>query len=449
MTSSDALFDKIEAIAAVSGKKDKAAITATLTPGDLEIVRWALDPTVTFYIAKLDAPEAIGSDEWKEDEICLLQDLSSRNITGDAALRKVGFSLWELSHKSGELLRRVILKDLRAGFGASSVNKVFFGAIPEFAYMRCSLPKASNIKKWDWARGVLSQLKANGMFSRVAVDSGRALITTRQGNTFPAGALANIEADATWTFPDNTETHGELTVWFKGVLLPRSEGNGILNSVMQGEPLPDWHEVRFDAWDQIPLDRATPGGSYPDPYENRLARLTTQIAAGGKSSIMLIESRLVYSMEEAMEHYKGILAQKLEGTVLKHPDAVWRDGDSKDQVKFKLEVDVDLKIVGFNPGTPGKRTADTFGSVRCQTIDGLLEVSVSGFKRDMELYLHENRDSVLNTIMCVRANEVSPPCETNTLHSLYHPRVVELRKDKTEADSLQQVLDQFEAAVAA
>ena len=122
--------------------------------------------------------------------------------------------------------------------------------------------------------------------------------------------------------------------------------------------------------------------------------------------------------------------------------------DSKDQVKFKLEVDVDLKIVGFRDGTDGKRTAATFGSVICQTSDGLLEVAVSGFKREMELYLHENRDSVMHKIMCVKANEVSKPSESNELHSLFHPRFVELRDDKYEADTLQDVIDQFEAACA-
>ncbi len=104
--------------------------------------------------------------------------------------------------------------------------------------------------------------------------------------------------------------------------------------------------------------------------------------------------------------------------------------------------------MGFREGTPGKRTADTFGSVICRTSDDLLEVAVSGFKRDLEKYLNENRDSALHMIMAVRANEVSKPTDSNPLHSLYHPRVVELRKDKDTADTLQQVIDQFEAATA-
>jgi DNA ligase-1 len=314
--------------------------------------------------------------------------------------------------------------------------------------MRCSLPKDSNIEKWSWEDGVYSQLKANGMFARIDVSDG-VLITTRQGNTFPDGALMELAQSAGEVFDQGTQSHGELTVWRNGVLLPRSEGNGMLNSLMQGGELEPGCDVRFDVWDQIPLSAALPKGRYDVPYRTRFYNLLQQVTLAHQNRIMLIENHIVYSRAEAKDHYKEVLGRKLEGTVLKHSEAIWRDGDSKDQVKFKLEVDVDLEIVGFNPGTPGTRTEATFGSVKCATRDRLLEVDVAGFSRALEAWLHENRDSVPGMIMCVRANEVSPPCETNPLHSLYHPRVVELRRDKKEADTLQMVLDQFAAAVSA
>lgn len=446
------LIEKLDAIAATKAKGEKLDIVRTFTGPERLIIQRALDPTVTYFIAKL-APldTAHGTSGWGPEEDELLTKLATRQLTGDAALETVRFHMMELNPKDAELLRRVIIKDLRAGIGANTVNTAFPGLIPEFAYMRCSLPKDSNMKKWDWTQGMCSQLKANGMFARIAVEAGRVLITTRQGNTFPvnASALAALRADAEWALGDNTETHGELTVWRSGECLPRSQGNGMLNSVMEGGEMDEGCEVRFDAWDQIPLIAAVPNGKFEKPYAQRLAELTVRLQESAVRTIMLIEHRWVSSYAEALAHYKEILARKLEGTVVKHHSAIWRDGDSKDQVKFKLEVDVDLKIVGFNPGTPGTRTEATFGSVICRTADDQLEVSVAGFKRDMEQYLHENRDSVLGKIMCVRANEVSPPCDTNELHSLYHPRVVELRKDKDKADTLQRVLDQFEAAIAA
>jgi DNA ligase 1 len=449
MNSSDAFFQTLETLSATPGKKDKQAVVAGFGAFEQRIAKLALDPTLNYYIAKLDTPTTIGAAEWEEAEFQLLADLASRTLTGNAALEQVGFSLRELSHESGQLLRRVILKDLRCGVGVTIVNAAFPGLIPDYPYMRCSLPKDSNFDKWDWSKGMISQLKANGMFARIDHDmGGNVMITSRQGNTFPAAAMADLVSDIRSTFHLGTQTHGELTVYIGGVMQTRATGNGILNRLQGEGELDEGVQIRFDAWDQIPLWAAAPKGKYTEPYKSRLGKLELQISSAPTRSIELIESRTVYSKAEAMDHYREVIAKGLEGTVVSGYDGIWKDGDSKDKVKFKLEVDVDLKIVGFRDGTDGKRTAATFGSVICQTADGLLEVAVSGFKRDMELYLHENRDSVLDKVMCVKANEVSKPSESNELHSLFHPRFVELRDDKYEADTLQQVIDQFEAATA-
>ncbi|SAK92066.1 hypothetical protein AWB76_06756 [Caballeronia temeraria] len=52
-------------------------------------------------------------------------------------------------------------------------------------------------------------------------------------------------------------------------------------------------------------------------------------------------------------------------------------------------------------------------------------------------------------IIGVRANAVMKPSESNDRHSLFLPRMVEagLRLDKSEPDTLAQVIAQFDAAV--
>lgn len=450
MNSTDNLLQKLETLAATPGKKDKLAIVQGFSEYEQKIVALALDPTLNYYIARLAAPTTTGTAQWEDAEFQLLENLANRIATGNDALEQVGFCLRELSPASGELLRRVILKDLRCGVGVTLVNAAFPGLVPDFPYMRCSLPKDSNIAEWDWSQGIVSQLKANGMFARIDLDAeGQVTITSRQGKSFPRDSMPLLAADVFHTFPKGTQVHGELTVYVDGVLLNRAEGNGMLNRLQsEGYGLGARAEVRFDAWDIIPLHLAVPKGKDGTAYLHRLRWLRDYIQTAQPTTIHQVETRVVYAEAEATAHYREVLARGLEGTVVKHPDAIWKDGDSKDQVKFKLEVDVDLEIVGFRPGEPGKRTEHTFGSVLCQTRDGLLEVAVSGFNREMEKYLHENRDSVLHKVMCVKANEVSKPSESNPLHSLFHPRFVELRNDKHEADTLHRVLEQFEAACA-
>jgi len=443
-------LDKLEAMAATNGKKDKLAIIQTFDELDKVLAKWALDPTISYYIANLKPTPTMGVYELDEEDLVLLDMLSKRSITGDAALAKVNLHLGYLTVSDSEVLRRIILKDLRCGVGATLVNTAFPGLIPDFPYCRCSLPKASNIEKWDWTGGVYCQLKADGSFARVAHNSdGSVLITTRQGNTYPdTPALSRLKEAAQWVLAAGTETHGEITVWVDHVLQPRTIGNGMLNSLMQGGELPEGARLKFDCWDQIPLAVAKPKGKYEVPYQERFLQLKNQVEGGGcVDSVELIEGDMVYSYSQAMEMYRGFLARGLEGAILKHPEMAWIDGTSKNAVKLKLEVDLDLKIVGFNPGTPGTRTEATFGSLKVQSLDGLLEADVAGFKRETEQYLHENRESVLGKILCVRANALAYPSESNEKHSLFHPRFVELRSDKDEADSLDQVKAQFEAAI--
>jgi DNA ligase-1 len=450
MTSSDDLFDALERCAATPGKKAKLEIIKGLR----EFRFWlqmALDPTVSYFVAKLPKYERHGVETLDEEtDGPLLRKLASREISGNEALQRIEDTMRELTPKSQEVLRRVLLKDLRCGVGDSIVNDAFPGLIPVFPYMRCTLPKDSNIERWDWSMGVYLQLKADGMFANVNHgDDGSLRVLSRNGTTFPVGSLGDLEHVLHDQLSTGTQTHGELLVYNDGELLPRQIGNGILNSLLQGGELPEKHYVAMDVWDQIPLRVAVDKGRYEVPYDDRFERLNLQCAGAHRDLVQPIESEIVYSRAAAMAKCGAYQKRKLEGAICKHRQAIWRDGDNKDQVKLKLEVDVDLQIVGYRPGTPGTRTEATFGAVVCRTADGLLEVGVHGFKREVEADIHARRDELLGGVMTVRANGVMDPTEDGQLHSLFLPRFVELRQDKREADTLQRVRAQFEAAVAA
>lgn len=448
---------KLDALRAISGKGAAARrqeLIETFTQPEQSVTRAALDPTFTYYMAELPARVAGGGDNLEFDQLmAVLLNLSSRQLTGHAAEAVVSALYNRLHPDDAEVLNRVITKNLKAGIGASAVNKVFPGLVTEFPYMRCSLPKDVKLADWEWAEGIISQLKANGSFARVSVPAnGDGMVTTRQGNQYPpCAALSNLLEDAGWAAQGLPfEFHGELLVVGPVGVLPRSEGNGILNSLLSGGEMPAGHSIRMDVWDMIPLDQAVVGGKVDVPYGSRLANLIRCVeGTSAQRTMQVIEHKLVYSWAEARAHALHFMKQGLEGTVIKRRSAPWRDGDSRDQVKIKLEVDVDLRITGFNAGTTGTRTEHTFGSVQLESLCGKLKVSASGLKRDLELWLHENRDTAIGMVMAIRANEISPPCETNEDWSLYHPRVIELRRDKDKADTLERIQAQFESAISA
>ena len=244
---------------------------------------------------------------------------------------------------------------------------------------------------------------------------------------------------------DDVQLHGELLVYRDGEVLERQAGNGILNSLLQGGDLPDGHEVRYFVWDLIPASAAKSGGKHDEPYASRLTPLRYLVE--GLRTIALIPPEYVLSKKEAVMHYRDLLAKGKEGTILKHPAAIWRDGTSKDCVKLKLEVDVELQVTGFVPGN-GKN-AGTFGSLTCTSACGALEVDVSGFTDAKRSELHERGDDLRGQVITVRANGILYPSPSNSKHSLFLQRFVEERLDKREADHLEHIIDQFKAAVGA
>lgn len=452
---SDEIFDVIEQIAATPGKNDKISImSAYKDDADFRrVLQAAYDPFKTYGIAKMPdyEPQSVGSGHsFGEDTWLLLQDLECRRLTGNAARDAVARELSKLTPASAELLKRIIKKDLRAGFTDGTINKVIKGLIPTFPYMRCCLPKDAKLDQFDWQGGVISQEKADGMFANVDHDyAGCVHISSRQGTPFPLDELDDLVAEIKATFPKGYQVHGELIVMQNGAVLPREQGNGVLNSIAQGGKLEAGQEVHLFAWDQIPLAAVKPKGKYEVPYKTRFSGLVMQLKQrqGQNKLLHVIPTKIVHSLDEAYAHYRDFLARGKEGTIIKDPKAIWRDGTSKQQVKLKLEVEVDLKIVGFLEGN-GKN-ATTFGSIIARTSDDLLEVCVSGMTDAMRAKIHAERDQVIGKILTVKANSIMAPSEEGKLYSLFLPRFVEIRSDKTEADSLQRVRDQFEAAVTA
>lgn len=405
-----------------------------------------LDPMVSYGITDF-IPAKASSDQPATFEELLdnLNSFRKRTLTGNFARSIVGDLI--ARGVPEDLMLRILNKDPKAGFGVATVNKVKPKFLPEFPYMRCSLPPKSNLAKFPWEKGVYSQLKSDGMFISMSITSNISVtMLTRQGRPLPQVGFEDIYEEAMKLTP-NTQVHGEMTVMKDGKVLPRQIGNGMINSVIQGGTWDEGCTPMLSVWDQIPLDCAVPGGKCMSPYRYRFLILEAQVF-GALKSLKMIESRLVYSLAEAYQHFKEKLLEGLEGTIVKNPDAIWADNTSKDQVKLKLDFDADLEITHFNPGN-GKWKA-FFGSIGCQTVDGLLKVNVpvSGFKADDVPKIYAMREELIRTILTTKSNLVLEPSPSNKLHSLFLPRPVEFRKDKTVADTLERVLDAFNEAIA-
>ncbi len=451
------VYDTIIACRATSSKNEKLAIlSAQKDNEDLrEYLRVVYEPRFNFYMkkvppaVKLTGPTVQFSNNTMGK---IVSTLHGREITGNNAKQWVAELAASFKHDwERELLSMLIERDVKAGFSVSTINKVWPGLVTDVPYMRCCLPKDAKLDKFPWSEGVFSQIKADGMFANINHEGdGSVSIMSRNGSPFPADhpAFAQLIYEVRAHITRGMQVHGELLMFLDGVMLPRQEGNGKFNTLLQGGELEGNYSVGYECWDTLFIAEAVAKNKYKIPYEKRFQVLESMLSlnVSPREAMWLIETRRVNSLKEAYEHYRDALDRGLEGTIVKHPNMIWQDGTSREQVKLKLEFEVDLKIVGFNEGR--NKYVGMLGSFQCESACGKLQVNVAGLTDAQRKEYWEDREQLLGKVVTVKSNSIMPPTRTE-FYSLFLPVMVELRLDKSEADTVERIQEQYEASIEA
>ena len=187
----------------------------------------------------------------------------------------------------------------------------------------------------------------------------------------------------------------------------------------------------FVHFGQIPYEDFI-AGKCDQPYSYRFRQLKNLIYKLSKFKLRkldLVETFEVDSLEQTQRIFQNYLDDGDEGIILKDPNSLWENKRSKGQIKFKAELDCDLKVVSVIGGT-GKY-ADMIGSLCCESADGLLKVYVgSGFTDEQR---NAPSSDYYGKIISVKYNARIK--NTNGEESLFLPVFLEVREDKEIADS--------------
>ena len=192
--------------------------------------------------------------------------------------------------------------------------------------------------------------------------------------------------------------------------------------------------IRFTAWDMLTIDEYFTR-KCNRPYEERLEKLNQVLI--GFELLSVVETRIVTTFAEAMEHFVEISARGGEGTVLKSFDGLWVDSKPSYQIKIKKEINLDLRITGFNYGT-GKNIS-LISSINVESEDGLLKTSPTGINEDDMQYLTDHQTELLNGIVEVKCSGLSQDNKGN--YSVLHPVYKHIRTDKSIANSLAECIE--------
>lgn len=483
------IFKILQEIATTPGMNDKIKILETYKDNEnLKKICWyAYSPTINYWVKNFEIPMDMGHpDNDISKTFPLLDDLSNRVYTGNEAKSQIFNKLIPINYVEKKLFVAIINRDLRCGLSIKSINKVWPKLIEEPPYMRCS--GKDQLKKIKYPAKI--DQKCDGMFVNVIYKEGEISYMTRNGNKFKLKCLTeellhNIhdhEVKTNDKFGDFV-LHGEFLIeGDEGSVEKRKIGNGLINSLIKKEQTLESLDkkllaaksglavgkitreitekiIEFDSTDKriifVGWDWVTYEGwlarEYNRPYMERFENLSNLTTS---SHVKLVDYKIVNSYDEAIEFYQMQIDNGFEGAVLKNLDFYWKSHDSPYQIKLKSEKECELIVTGFEFGDRNTKFHDGIGALSAMSSCGMVRVSVgSGFDLQERGYerVDQNDSSAgirlipnfdLNQytgkIITVRYNELIKS-EGKDTWSLFLPRFIEVREDKTEADSFEKI----------
>jgi DNA ligase-1 len=449
------IFDEI---AGISGKNDKLKALAKYKDNELlkRVIYLAHSPRIKFYIKQIPAytPDNDGCEtlEWALNG---LKWISDRSYTGHEASEWLSTIMSGVSIDDAYVIERIIDKNLKIGMD-SGINKVIPKLIEETGYMGCVPFNEKRAKSFfDSGKSALSEVKADGRYVNVIITSSEVELTSRQGEpTF----LGDCELIRDLSKLGDCVLNGEL-VMKNGI--SRLISNGIIASIIdynlkyntrtdienkkkydsfikeKGMTIEEALDlIQLKVWDILSIEDFYNLKSSVKRID-RLNQLKNTIK--DSENILIIENKIVSSYEEAMKHFSEMLEKGEEGTVLKTLDGCWKNGKPVWQLKVKLEMTIDLKVTGFNYGSKGTKNENVISSITCESSCGKLTANAQGLTEDLMVYVTENQEEILDTVIEVKCNGVSS--NKQGTYSVFYPSFSKFRKgEKTKADSLEDII---------
>ena len=327
-------LDAIAACGPTTGKKQLLAEVTTLTK---HIIEAALNPYKMYGVKKF--PTSIQQMATQEDDdgtelFRTLDALQKRVVTGHKALQEISFLLGRYLVPA-ELLSRIINKDLRCGAGATLVNSVFPGLIPEF---KVALAQEYEGEDCEFAK--LASIKYDGLRCLAFVDESEVTFKTRNGLE-----ITSAESIKPWLH----EIRQPTRLVFDGELKKRAghfqDSSGSIRK--KSEQAEDLEYQVFDV-----MTEAEFVASYSSHTQTeRLAQLSILLKSQQlESPVKYVEHHLVFNDIQVQKLFREMLALGHEGLILKDPNAPYQFKRSNTWIKLKDRKTADVRVIGFEPG---------------------------------------------------------------------------------------------------
>lgn len=239
--------------------------------------------------------------------------------------------------------------------------------------------------------------------------------------------------------PKGCVVDGEFMVLDKsGNYLPRKKGNGICNKGIKGTISDDeTNRLVFVIWD-VMTQHEFSKGSVTTTQERFEGLVKFYDQRCNFPNVKLVKHEVVANEKVVLKRFKEFTASGGEGVIVKNLDQVWEPKRSRGWLKLKIEKEMELQIQEVQEGL-GKNLGQ-MGSLPCTDASGRLNVSIgTGFSDNLRADIWARKKEIVGGIITVRYNEIIVDEDEGTM-SLFLPRFLEERLDKTEPDNALDIL---------
>lgn len=396
-------YDLLTELEAAAGKNEKVRLLREKGEPFRWLFELVLSPYITFGVARLPspAPDVVSALPPLE----LLVFLYARRLTGNAALVEIAHVRGTLSPKEVEAFDRILLRDLRCGVAASTVNQALPGTVPVFG---CQLAPSEMPALSELTFPICAEPKYDGVRTIAIKTNGTVTLYSRNG--LPHENFAEINELVAPLIPDDTVLDGEVIspLGFAALMTRAKAKPGKATDV----------PLRYAVFDALTLDEWQ-AQECSSPYGLRRTFIPPEL---------VVHSRLCRSADEIEAYYRELLNLGFEGAMLKDLNGPYTFKRNKTWRKLKPFETADLQVIDLIEGT-GKY-AGKLGALLCEGRhdDKLVLTEVgSGFtdeERD-EIW----REHAIRWTAEIRFQEVTKAQDSDTF-SFRFPSYVRRRYDK-------------------
>jgi DNA ligase-1 len=363
--------------------------------------------------------------------------LETRELSGNAARDVLRAAADAASVRDWNgFYRRVLLKDLKCGCTDSTINKVLGKngkaaepyLIPEFS---CQLAKNGDDHPKKMVGSKLIDIKLDGVRILSFLDKERNEVThyTREGrvNTnFPH--IAAMQAKLLPSLKCSMVLDGEM--------VSRSF-QALMRQLNRGSGKADTKDAKLALFDCLPMEDFLSGECKLTQTQRHEALVQFQplLDQHSNGTIYVVPKLAVDLSSDAgqvsfKEFNREAIEAGYEGVMIKDPNSTYRTKRTDSWLKIKPFITVDLEIIGFEPGKPESKFADTLGGLICRGTDQgkLIEVTVGGgYSEELRDQIWSNRGKLPGRIVEIKGDALTKSQGSEDVWSLRFPVFMQFR----------------------